>query len=91
MSVTDDYRALRGAWEQETQVGPCLGLERLVAEARQRHLDAEEMGERMRFSAWLNTLRALVDRQQEAIDSATAMWLDSLRGRGILGPKEVTE
>lgn len=91
MSVTDDYRALRGAWEQETQVGPCLSLERLGADARERYLETTAMVERMRFSAWLNSLRALVERQQEEIDTATATWLDSLRGRGILGPKEVTE
>jgi hypothetical protein len=79
VSTTADFMALREAWAGETQVIPCVALEVRVLEARKGRQDAEAMAESFRFSAWLNTLRAAVDREEEAHREwakavATGMW-----------------
>lgn len=91
MSVTDDYKALRGVWEQETQVNPCASLEGMVRRTATAARDTLAMAEGLRFSAWLNTLRDLADRQAAEREAVHAAWLELLRDRGILGPEEVTE
>jgi hypothetical protein len=87
MSVTGDWVKLHAAW-QETQVLPCATLEGLVAESTDRHRGVVEMAERMRFSAWINSLRDLVERREAAIEEATGEWMKLLRERGIVEPEK---
>lgn len=73
---TGDWRALHRAWEGETQVTPCVTLESRVARAREALRDEVEMVERLRFSAWVNVLRAALEAKEEAAHEA---WADLLR------------
>lgn len=86
--TTTDFKALRSAWQQ---VEPCAPLEVLVRRTATAAQDTAKMAEGLRFSAWLNTLRALAERQAAEREAVHAAWLELLRDRGILGPKEVTE
>jgi hypothetical protein len=63
--TTDDFLALRGAWQQETQMIPCFSVELNLLRAKQTYEHTVEATERLRFSAWLNTLRDLADRQAD--------------------------
>jgi hypothetical protein len=76
MSATDDFRALRAEWQWETQVIPHLGLEALVARARHEKAETDAMAESFRFSAWLNTLREKLEREEEAAHEAWALAVD---------------
>jgi hypothetical protein len=68
--------ALRDRWAGETHVLPCVTLESVVEGARVGYLEAREMAERMRFSAWVNTLRDLAERQDSEIEAATRRWME---------------
>lgn len=69
MATTADWLALRGP--VETQTMPSLGLEAHVRRARQAAEHAEEAAARLRFSAWVESLRGRLAMEEEA---AHALW-----------------
>lgn len=72
---TADWQALRAAWEGETQVIPCIPLEVKASKAKRAWMDEMEMVERLRFSAWVNSLRAVLEAKEEAAHEAWAQLL----------------
>jgi len=83
MTTTDDFFALRGAWQQETQVIPCATVENNLARAKATYEHAWAATETLRFSAWLNTLRDLAERQAAERLEAERKWLALLRRDGL--------
>lgn len=80
MTTTDDFKALRRDW-QETILQPTADpLTGALRRARESYEHLLEVRERMKFGAWVQTLR---ERQEFLEEEATLDWVGAVVSSGV--------